>query len=96
MIFDYLTENKIRFKNINKILEESYDYKINYDSDLNELINLCDSIMESSTHDKIFFVVKDENYTKAELIKEAAVIFLSEIAPGRLRKKKKHTGAESD
>lgn len=95
MIFDYLTENRIRFKNINKILEESYDYVINYEADLNDLINLCDSIMEESTHDNTLFITRDENYTKAKLIKEAAVIFLSEIAPGRLRKKKK-TGAKGD
>lgn len=88
MILDYLTENRVKFKNINKILEESYNYKINYESDLNELIALCDSIMESSTHDNTFYISHDSNYMKADLIKEAAIIFLSEIAPGRLRKKK--------
>lgn len=95
MSLDYLTENKIKFKNINSVLEETYDYKIDFSSNLSELINLCDKIMETSIYDNSLFLVYDKDYTKAKLIKESVQIFLSEIAPGRLRKKKK-AGVKSE
>lgn len=88
MSLENLTENKTKFNNINTILKESYGYRIDYSSNLKELISLCDKVMETSIRDNSLFLVYDKTYTKAKLIKEAAHIFLSEIAPGRMKKKK--------
>lgn len=87
MIAD-LAENKNKFEIINSVLKESYNYSIDYNGNLTEIISLCDKIMEQSNSNPLFSVY-DNNYSKANLIKEAVQMFLREVAPARRRRKHK-------
>lgn len=86
-LIELMAENKNKFEIINNVLNENYNYSLDYNSNLTELISLCNKIMEQSNSNPLFSVYNKE-YRKASLIKEAAEIFLKEIAPKRRRKRR--------
>lgn len=83
-------DNKNKFNIINNTLLESYDFSIDYSSDLNEIVSICNKIINEADSNPLFPVYREE-YRKAKLIKEAVSIFLKEIAPTRRRGKRRST-----
>lgn len=84
--------NAPKVKRLNEMLQKRFDLQINFAADpdhLREVMEHYDAKREAILSHDSDAAFSNPEYTKAVLISEAVKTFLREIAPKRLRKKKR-------